>query len=182
MAAAVHHIGVTVPDVFAAVDWYCEVFGLHCAVEPRALLASPAERPPGLDSRFREGRISCLLSGNGVGLELFQFVDPPTLPDDHAVPYDRRGPWHICFTHPDVETLTAIVVEKGGRLLTPPRRLFPHRPHVLSYVADPWGTTIELMSHAPVEVFAQWPSDGAFPLACPPQHRRAATPHEGASS
>ena len=170
---------VTVPDVFAAVAWYRDVFGLELAVEPRTLCSDPVERPPGLDSRFREGRISCLLSGNGVSLELFQFVDTPTgpePPEDRPVAYDRRGPWHLCFTCPDVAALTAAAVEHGGRLLTPPKRLFSDRPHVLSYVADPWGTMIELMSHAPADVFARWPSDGAFPLAPRPAAVRTAPP------
>ena len=184
MPVAVNHIGVTVPDVFAAVAWYRDVFGFDCVVEPRVLGLNHVERPPGLDSRFREGRISCLMAGNGVGIELFQFIEPetgPKPPVDRPVAYDQRGPWHLCFTHPDVAALTAAVVGKGGSLLTPPRNLFPHRPYVLSYVADPWGTVIELMSHDPAEVFMEWPSDGAFPVAPAPNSPTTA-PHEGPPS
>lgn len=106
VALSVNHVGVTVLDVFAAIIWYGAVFGLRCIMRPRLL--EPAhhdEARSARGARFKRAWRAHLLAANGVGLELFQFIDPPV--DDHnervLVPYTVRGPWHVCLTNQDVE-------------------------------------------------------------------------------
>lgn len=77
---ALNHIGLTVPDSFAAIDWYGQVFGFTHIMGPRLLdawLAATHETPSIFGPRFRRAYQAHLLTANGVGLELFQFVDPP---------------------------------------------------------------------------------------------------------
>jgi catechol 2,3-dioxygenase-like lactoylglutathione lyase family enzyme len=88
-----------------------------------------------------------LLTGNGVGLELFQFVVPATDDADPGIAYQRRGPWHVCFTCQDVRLTVSELVAAGGRQLTPITTFVPGRPWDLVYCRDPWGITVELMSH-----------------------------------
>src|SRR6266478_5454606 len=38
-ALAFNHVGITVPDIFAAIDWYAEVFGAAHIMGPRLLKA-----------------------------------------------------------------------------------------------------------------------------------------------
>ncbi|MEU0508012.1 VOC family protein [Amycolatopsis sp. NPDC006125] len=163
-ALAVNHVGLTVPDVFGAIDWYGQVFGFHCIMGPRVLEATGhGEAATVLGPRFRRAWQAHLLAGNSVGLELFQFIDPPTRgerAEDERVPYLDRGPWHLCLTHPDVPGVIDRIVDAGGTLVAPPYEFVPGRPWVLSYATDPWGTVLEIMSHSYAEAFANWPQPG----------------------
>ena len=161
--AVLNHVGVTVPDVRAAVDWYGRVFGFRCIMGPRVLRggggASPETRSIFGDD-FRVAYQAHLLTAGGVGLELFQFVDPPSEPPRSGLGNLEPGPWHLCLTEPDVEAGAARVEAAGGRRLAPVAAFVPGRPWRLVYCADPWGTVIELMSHSYAEVFANWPQPG----------------------
>ncbi|MFE5857936.1 VOC family protein [Streptomyces sp. NPDC056500] len=160
----VNHIGVTVPDIHAAIDWYGEVFGFRCIMGPRVLApAGNTEAAMVLGHRFRQAWQAHLLTANGVGIELFQFIDPPThgpRPPQEQVPYLDRGPWHLCLTYLDVATMVTRVTEAGGTLISAPYAFVPGRPWTLAYTTDPWGTVLEIMSHSYTEVFANWPQPG----------------------
>lgn len=162
-ALAINHIGVTVPDVFAAIDWYGEVFGFTCIMGPRLLEpAQHGEAASVFGPRFRKAWQAHLLCGNSVGIELFQFIEPPVDGSDNSerVPFTRRGPWHVCITHPDVAAIAARVADNGGAVLSQPAQFVAGRPWVLAYVSDPWGTVLEVMSHTYAEVFSNWPQPG----------------------
>jgi catechol 2,3-dioxygenase-like lactoylglutathione lyase family enzyme len=162
-ALAVNHVGITVPDIHAAIDWYQAVFGFRCIMGPRRLRANSAataETRSVLGPEFVEALQAHLLTANGVGLELFQFIDPPVEGEERGLGYQRRGPWHVCFTHPDLEAGVAQLIEKGGVQTSPISNFVPGRPWQLVYCRDPWGTVIELMSHSYAEVFSNWPQPG----------------------
>lgn len=162
-ALAVNHVGITVPDIHAAIRWYGTVFGFHCIMGPRRLRASSAataETRSVLGPEFGEAYQAHLLTANGVGLELFQFIDPPVDAEEAGLGYRRRGPWHVCFTHPDLEAGVATVLAHGGQQTSPISNFVPGRPWQLVYCRDPWGTVLELMSHSYAEVFANWPQPG----------------------
>jgi len=162
-ALAVNHIGVTVPDVFGAIDWYGKVFGFPCIMGPRLLEAEGhREAASSLGPTFRRAWQAHLLCGNNVGIELFQFIDPPVKDRDREEPleFTRRGTWHLCLTYPDVAQAVRVVVTNGGTALSEPTAFVPGRPWVLAYCADPWGTVLEIMSHSYAEAFANWPQPG----------------------
>lgn len=87
----VNHIGVTVGDLDAAVAFHRDVFGLDVLVGPEtAQVGAPGTRGR-LDicgERWRDMRIAPLADENGTGVELFQFVEPPSRRT--AVPPARR--------------------------------------------------------------------------------------------
>ncbi|OBH02359.1 VOC family protein [Mycobacterium sp. E3247] len=163
-ALAINHVGVTVPDIHAAIGWYGTVLGFRCIMGPRVLkTAEHAEAAGVFGRRFHEAWQAHLLSGNSVGIELFQFIDPPTggpRPTGEEVPWVERGLWHLCITHPDVAAMADHIVDHGGKLLAAPYHFVPGRPWVLAYTADPWGTVIEIMSHSYAEAFSNWPQPG----------------------
>lgn len=169
-ALAVNHVGVTVPDIHAAIDWYGSVFGFRCIMGPRELTAAGhAEASPVFGAGFRRAWQAHLLTGNTVGIELFQFIDPPTrelrpdqetAPGREGMPWLQPGLWHLCITHPDVPAMVERIVEHGGALLAPPYQFVPGRPWMLAYSTDPWGTVLELMSHSYAEAFSNWPQPG----------------------
>ncbi|MFT4042175.1 MAG: VOC family protein [Gordonia sp. (in: high G+C Gram-positive bacteria)] len=156
-----NHIGITVPDVFAAIDWYSEVFGLTVLLPPRVLEPdSHAEARSALGPRFRKAWQAHLLTGNGTGIEVFEFLDPRPESAEAAVPFVRRGSWHICLTHPDIPGVLDRAVSRGGVVLSEPAFFVPGRPWQLAYLADPWGLVWEVMNGTYAEVFANWPQPG----------------------
>lgn len=163
-ALALNHVGLTVPDIFGAIDWYGALFGFSCIMGPRVLepaAAATHETSPVFGPRFRRAYQAHLLTANGVGLELFQFIEPPVAEAEPQMAYERRGPWHLCFTCPDVAGLVARIVEAGGRHHAGPFAFVPGRPWELAYCFDPWSNTLEIMSHSYPEVFSNWPQPGA---------------------
>ena len=56
-ALAVNHVGLTVPDIHAAIDWYGAVFGFRCIMGPRELeVTGHAEASSVFGDRFRRGQ------------------------------------------------------------------------------------------------------------------------------
>jgi catechol 2,3-dioxygenase-like lactoylglutathione lyase family enzyme len=153
-----------VPDIRAAIDWYGEVFGFHCIMGPRVMepaAAATAEIGSILGPRFRRAHQAHLLTAAGVGLELFQFLDPPVEPAGEEIEFWRQGIWHLCFTDRDITGAVARIVANGGRQVCPVTAFVPGRPWQLVYCRDPWGTTLEIMTHSYAEVFSSWPQPGA---------------------
>jgi catechol 2,3-dioxygenase-like lactoylglutathione lyase family enzyme len=161
---AINDVGMTVPDVFAAIDWYERVFGFTLIMGPRVLqVAAHQEAASALGPTFKHAWQAHLMTGNGVGIELFQFNDPQAdaaPPSSQPVPFTRRGVWHICVTHPDVTGLTGRVASEGGTVLSVATAFVQGRPWLLAYVADPWGSVFEVMSRSYAEVFSNWPQPG----------------------
>jgi catechol 2,3-dioxygenase-like lactoylglutathione lyase family enzyme len=160
---AVNHIGLTVPDIFAAIDWYGAVLGFTHLMGPRVLEAGSAathETPSIFGPRFRKAFQAHLLSGNGVGLELFEFLDPRVERRADNFEYWKVGVFHVCVTDPDIEGLAARIVAAGGRQRVPVFAFIPGRPYKLVYCEDPWGNVIEVFSHSYTEAFANWPQPG----------------------
>lgn len=159
----VNHIGLTVPDIFAAIDWYRDVLGFSHIMGPRVLEAgshATHETPSIFGPRFRKAYQAHMLAGNGVGLELFQFIDPAVERRPDNFEYWKIGVFHICVTDPNVEALARRIVEAGGRQRVPVFEFVPGRPYRLVYCEDPWGNIIEVFSHSYAEAFANWPQPG----------------------
>ena len=174
---ALNHIGITVPDIFAAIDWYQEIFGFSHIMGPRVLQASSAvthETPSLFGPRFKKAYQAHLLTANGVGLELFQFVDPPVEKPADNLEYWKSGYWHLCFTDPDIEGLAARIVASGGKQRIPVYEFIPGRPYKLVYCEDPFGNVIELFSHHYAEAFGNWPQPGMTPQAFITREQHAA--------
>lgn len=77
---ALNHVGLTVPDLHAAIAWYGEVLGFRLIAGPRVmapLAAATEETRHILGPRFRKALQAHLVTANGVGIKLYQFIDPP---------------------------------------------------------------------------------------------------------
>ncbi|MGB8435243.1 MAG: VOC family protein [Burkholderiales bacterium] len=159
----INHIGLTVPDVFAAIDWYRDVLGFAHIMGPRVLEATSEgthETPSIFGSRFRKAYQAHMLAGNGVGLELFQFIEPAVESRADNFEYWKIGVFHVCVTDPDIEGLARRILQAGGRQRVPIFDFVPGLPYQLVYCEDPWGNVIEVFSHDYTEVFANWPQPG----------------------
>lgn len=158
---AIAHIGITIPDIEAAIAWYEDVLGFR-AIGPIgevdltdgshfAQLCTDVFGPNPDQKTLRLAHIS---SANGTALELFEYVDPPTeIPENNFV-YRQAGINHFCVIDPDVTGLARRIEETGGKQRSKVWPLFDGQPYELAYCQDPWGTIIEIYSHSHEQFFA----------------------------
>jgi len=143
-------VGLTVPDLEAAIKWYAEVFGYKLFMPPMHAVAG--EGPLGVidadvfRSKIKASKKAILADGNGTGLELMEFENPTT--KDFAPEY---SPWkpgynHFAVVNPNVDNLLERVVANGGKKVSKKWAPFPGVPFELAMVEDPWGNCIEVLS------------------------------------
>jgi catechol 2,3-dioxygenase-like lactoylglutathione lyase family enzyme len=151
------HVGLTVPDLDAAVRWYSEVLGLTVLSSPATVRTGEgyegAAAADVFKADFGEVRIAHLSCGNGVGLELFEFVRPAVEPsrEDHR----HTGITHLCFLAPDLEEATERVVQAGGTRLTERSwNVLEGQSYRFSFCRDPWGNVIEFHTNSFEQIFA----------------------------
>lgn len=147
---AVNHVGINVPDLDAAVVWYASVLGFEVIQPVAEVTAGEGEtgirfaqmNGPG----FQRGRVAYLTTANGVGFEMFEFIEPRTEPFRNDWEFWRPGAWHVCLTTPDVEAVAASIAANGGRHRTEVMEASPGSGFWITFCQDPWGNPVELMS------------------------------------
>lgn len=143
----VNHIGVTVSDIDAAVDWYVKVFDLELMEGPMVCSTHTVgadRRKDVFGAQWGEMKLAHLMTGNGAGIELFEFVQPEVETLDDNFTYWRVGPHHIGLTVDDFDGCLARLKEEGGRQRTAVFDVFGGA--FIAYCSDPWGNTLELVS------------------------------------
>jgi catechol 2,3-dioxygenase-like lactoylglutathione lyase family enzyme len=142
-----------VSDLEQAIKWYHEVFGLPLLREPFEVRTddgsySGRQAANVFGTRFRHMRMAHLSSANGVGIELFQLLDPPHERRTTSLEFWKNGFFHICVTDPDVEGAVARIVKNGGKQLSDIWAVKPElKDHKICYCEDIFGNIIEIYSH-----------------------------------
>lgn len=142
MILGVHHVAIAVPDIEAALSFYCGLLGFEVAMEMQV--------PGGIDVMSKALGIEdsgfavrMIKKGNSC-IELFQF-------DKHeagevARPVNRVGITHIALASnniaQDYENLSANGVGFNAPLMGA-------APGRFAYGRDPFGNVIELLEHNP---------------------------------
>jgi len=152
------HIGLTVPDIDRAVDWYTRVLGFGVLMAPAMIEAQDGHAGRGASSVFGDAfgamKQAHLTAGNGVGIELFEFLEPKTSPASAEFNYWHVGVFHICICDPDVAGLARRIAETGGKQRTAVTVSFDDEPYRWCYCEDPFGNIIEIYSHSYEQVYA----------------------------
>jgi len=166
----VDHVGLTVPDLDAAVRFYCDVIGGHELYRIGPFDA--AEMPRMTDGRdWTEAHINVtgarltiamLQVGPNIMLELFQYAKPA---DRRKTP-PRNCDWgghHIAFKVADLDAAKAHLADNGCEVMAGPIVLDqgPCATLRVNYVLDPWGNQLELVEYtaqafekaAPVKIY-----------------------------
>jgi lactoylglutathione lyase family protein len=146
------HIGITVPDLDEAVEFYTKALGLYLIMPPTTIKHDDSAIGQMCDDVFGEGwgsfRISHLATADGIGVELFQF--PKTTADRPEFDYWRTRIFHCCFQDPDLEGRVKLIEQHGGKMrMKQVRFYYPgQKPYRMVYCEDPFGNVVELYSHS----------------------------------
>ncbi len=155
-----NHVGLTVTDIYAAVQWYQDVFDCTVVMAPIEAQEDGSHFSDIVADIFGAGfesfRIAHLSTANGVGIELFQFGQPKTIRREDNFEYWKTGIFHICLTDPDIETLARRIDETGGKQRSKVWHLWPDKPYKVCYCEDPWSNIVELSSHSYEQTWANF--------------------------
>ncbi|NJB36293.1 VOC family protein [Croceivirga sp. JEA036] len=146
------HIGITVPDISAAVEFYQEVMGWY-VIMPPSEVKNEKETAIGkmcidvFGEDWNSFEIAHLATSDGIGIELFSFPETPDIKPEFN-PFNP-GLFHFCVQDPNIEVLIAKIVAYGGRQRMPIREYYPNdKPYKMCYVEDPFGVVFEIYTHS----------------------------------
>ena len=111
------HIGITVPDLDKAVEFYTKALGLYLIMPSTTINHDESAIGVMCDDVFGEGwgsfRIAHLSTNDGIGVELFEF--PKT--EDERAPFEYWRPrlFHFCVQDPDLEGRVKLIEQHGGK-------------------------------------------------------------------
>lgn len=153
------HIGITVPNLEAAVKFYSEVMGWYVIMSPTEI---KEENETAIGKMcidvFGKGwgsfRIAHLATGDKIGIELFEFKQSK---EQKPVfnPFGT-GLFHYSVQDPDIEGLVKRIVEAGGKQRMPIREYYPgEKPFRMCYVEDPFGVVFEIYTHSYEMTYSQ---------------------------
>lgn len=156
IARPVNHIAVSVTDIARARDWYHGVMGMTVLMEPVEISTSDTQTDPHLAALVKSvfgpklGKflICHMSSANGIGIEIFQFVDPSAVNREDNFEYWKIGFFHIAVTDSDPGELAEKIVANGGKARTGVMELVPGSGKKICFCEDPFGNIIEIYSHS----------------------------------
>jgi catechol-2,3-dioxygenase len=89
-----------------------------------------------------------MITVNGVGIELFQFLEPRADRRQENFDYWRTGYFHIAITEPLIAELAERIGSNGGKKRTDVLELTPGSDKKICFCEDPFGNIIEIYSHS----------------------------------
>ena len=146
------HIGITVPDIAKAVQFYEEVMGWYVIMSP-SVVEEENDTAIGqmcidvFGKNWGSFEIAHMSTSDGIGIELFSF---PNMSDEKPEfsPF-KTGLFHFCVQDPEIELLTDKIVAYGGKQRMPIREYYPNdKPFKMVYVEDPFGIIFEIYTHS----------------------------------
>jgi lactoylglutathione lyase family protein len=146
------HIGLSVPDLEAAVKFYSDVMGWYVVMQPSTVIEE-TDTAIGIMCQdvfgkgYEDFKIAHMVTSDGIGIELFQFKQ-----NDYEKPVFNHVPtgmFHFSVQDPDIEGLVEKIVANGGKQRMPIREYYPgEKPYKMCYVEDPFGIVFEVYSHS----------------------------------
>ena len=77
MTTSVDHIGISVPNIYEAIDWYKKNFDIFQISEVMEIFSESDEIASDVfENKFKKFKIVHMCTSDGVGVELFEFIDP----------------------------------------------------------------------------------------------------------
>lgn len=148
--AGLDHVGLTVPDLVAAVAFFVDVIGADYVYEGDAVGGRPEDEAFMVEALDVHPKATCryafLRCRNGLNLELFEY----TAPDQNRT-RPRNSDWgghHIALYVDDIHAAVAHLRAHGVRVLGEPMLITEGNSAGASWVyfLAPWGLQMELCS------------------------------------
>ncbi len=114
---ALSHIGISVPDVGKAVEFYREVMGWYLIMKP-TVISEESDTPIGqmcidaFGSGWGSFKIAHMSTGDRIGVEMFEFQNNEK-PKEFE--FWRTGTFHFGIQDPNIEALVEKLVANGGK-------------------------------------------------------------------
>ncbi|SDI27216.1 Catechol 2,3-dioxygenase [Alteribacillus persepolensis] len=145
------HVGVSVTNIDKAMAWYENVFGFTAVSSPVTFKKDDPNMGPVLTDllgkEIKEVKIAHLGGSGGVGLELFEFIDPKSERyTSHE--YWKDGIFHVSIIDPNIEEMVKKIVENGGKQRSEIWESVPGTEYKMVYCEDPDGNLIEIYTHS----------------------------------
>ncbi|KAH6892420.1 hypothetical protein B0T10DRAFT_560007 [Thelonectria olida] len=143
-----NHVAVSVTNVEAAVKWYSSIFGFRLlgGIQHIKRSEKPDDAIFGIyPATLNEVKLAWMTTGNAVGFEIFEFIDPKAEAQAESFQFHKSGFFHGCVTDPDPDALAEQVVKAGGRRIGRTVDPLGNGTKCL-YLADPWGNVIEVLN------------------------------------
>jgi len=159
MPSALNHVAVSVTDIELAMRWYRDVMGMTVLMEPVEISTMPLKSGDEhlsnlvrmvFGPKLGKFLICHMSSPNGVGVELFQFLEPKAerREEDSNFEYWKTGFFHIAVTEANVKDLAERIASSGGKQRTEVMELAPGSGKKICFCEDPFGNIIEIYSHS----------------------------------
>ena len=159
---AFNHVAVSVTDIESAMRWYRDVIQMTLLVEPREITTYVKEQEKYdlhlatlvrtiFGPRLGKFKICHMRSANGVGIELFEFIEPAAVSrqeEENNFEYWKTGYFHIALTEPNIEEIADKIALSGGKRRTDIMELVPGSGKKICFCEDPFGNVIEIYSHS----------------------------------
>ena len=158
---AFNHVAVSVTDIDSAMRWYRDVIHMTLLVEPTEVTTYEKEEKnydPHLailvkaifGPKLGKFKFCHMSSANGVGIELFQFIEPAAelRQKETNFEYWKTGYFHIALTEQNIEELADKIASSGGKRRTDVMELVPGNGKKICFCEDPFGNIIEIYSHS----------------------------------
>jgi len=150
----IDHVGVTVPDMEKATDFFKKVFNAKVAYDNQKpdeepLAGSDTEQTLGLKKGAKVIHIRIITIGNNGNIELFRYKN--TEQSEPVIASDL-GVQHFAVYVNDIDEVSKRFVNAGGELLTEPDNFLgsvESGSGRFVYGRTPWGMLIELLNYDP---------------------------------
>jgi Raf kinase inhibitor-like YbhB/YbcL family protein len=151
-ARNVDHVGVVVPNLEQAVNFFVDVIGADLLWKAGPLKEDSKHSPTGKPLTVS---LAMLRLGPNLNLELLQY-DTGANRDNQMPKATDPGTTHIAFFVADIDEASAYLKAKGVRLFPGPIEALaePKRGEKIQYFLTPWGMYLELVArpeHLPYE-------------------------------